>query len=83
MRKLLLPVSFVFSIAATTAFADTMTGEIASVNARARQVVMENGQTYQFPGEMDLTRFRPKQKVTITFRSNKGRNEATRIFNVR
>lgn len=83
MRKLLLSVSFVFSIAATSAFADTMTGEITSVNARARQIVMENGQTYQFPGETDLSRFRPKQKVMITFRSTNGKNEATRIFSVR
>jgi hypothetical protein len=83
MRKLLLPVSLVFSLAATSAFAEMMTGEITSVNIRTRQIVMEDGQTYQFPREMDLTRFRAKQKVMITFQSNRGRNEATKIFYVR
>jgi hypothetical protein len=73
----------IFSLAATSAFADMMTGEIASVNARARQIVMNDGETYQFPREMDLSRFRVKQKVKIQFQSNNGKNEATRIFSVR
>ena len=84
MRKLLLPLSLILSVAATGVFAAAMTGEIKSVDLRKRLIVMQDNTVFQFPVGVNLTSYKAEQKVRITYETTQsGLNRASAIFHTR
>ena len=84
MRKLLLPLSVLLSVAASSAFAAAMTGEIKSIDLRQRLVVLQDNTAFRFPVGVDLTSYKPEHKVRITYETTKsGQNRASAIFHSR
>lgn len=84
MRRLLLPLSLILSVAATGVYGAVMTGSIKSVDLRKRLIVMEDDQVFQFPVGVNLTSYKAEQKVRITYETTpSGTNRASAIFHTR
>lgn len=82
MRKFLVPLLLVASIGASSAAlaAGTMaTGTIASMDAKACKVTLNNKEVYQFPAKCDLSKFKVGEKVSITYTLKGKLYEATTI----
>jgi len=52
---------------ALAASADRMVGVIKSIDKSAYTVTLDNGSTYWAPGTMNLSGFKPGEKVAITY----------------
>lgn len=61
----------------TAAFAGEMTGVVASVDADARMLVLESGETFALPEGMDVAGLEPGTQVTVTFED--GTTNATAV----
>ena len=84
MRKLLLPLSLILSVAATGVYGAVTTGSIKSIDIRNRLIVMQDDKVYQFPVGVNLTSYKAEQKVRITFETTQsGTNRASSIFHTR
>jgi hypothetical protein len=82
MRKFLVPLMLIASIGASSVAlaAGTMaTGTIASMDAKACKVTLNNKEVYQFPAKCDLSKFKLGEKVSITYTVNGKVYEATAI----
>lgn len=65
MRSIALALIFVGTVAASHVHAFTSTGVIEAVNPNSREVRILNGDSYYFPTTVDLSTFRPGQRVHV------------------
>lgn len=80
MRRILLAMmSAATFFTATAAFAAYSEGLIKSIDAKKKEVVLDNGQTYFFSKSNYLQKMKVGEKVKIHYQMKNGKNEATEI----
>lgn len=69
MRKLMVAASTAafLAMSAYGALADEATGKIASIDASAQTVTLENGDTFKLPADVDAASLQVGQDVTIQY----------------
>jgi len=80
MNKLTLPIALVAMITGVgSAFAAQATGTIASMDAMAHTVTLDDGQIYEVAADYDVSMMKAGEKVNVTFDISDGKNMATAV----
>lgn len=81
MRKFLIPLLLVASVggASVAMAAETAHGAIASMDAKACTVTLDNKSVYTFAPKCDFSKLKVGEKVAITWAAKGKVNEATAI----
>lgn len=64
---------------ATGAYAAQMSGDIKSMDSKARTMTLMNGQVFEVPKSVDMDSLNTAERVKVTYHQSHGRHVATRI----
>ncbi|MGO4835182.1 DUF1344 domain-containing protein [Rhizobiaceae sp. 2RAB30] len=64
---------------ATGAYAAEMSGDIKSMDSKARTMTLMNGQMFEVPKSVDMDSLNTAERVKVTYHQSHGKHMATRI----
>lgn len=79
--KSILPAALIAAFSASAAMAAplTKTGEIKSTDATKHELVLATGDTFVVGAKVNLAKLKAGEKVTVTYETKDGKNEASKV----
>lgn len=80
MKRMILPLlTAAAMLTAAGAYAAQTSGDIKSMDTKARTVTLANGRTFHLPESYDMGKLNTSEKVKVTYHNRHGRHMATSI----
>lgn len=79
--KTILSAALIAAVSASAAMAAalTKTGEVKSTDAAKHELVLSTGDSFVVGGKVNLANVKAGEKVTVTYETKDGKNEASKV----
>ena len=79
LRASVVVAGLVLASSAAFAAAQMMTGEVKSIDAPKNHLVLSSGETFGLAKDVDATKLKPGEKVSVTFDMKNGKMRASKV----